>query len=158
MIDIRVLRQDPQRVRDNMTVNRHIYRQIEPGVFAYIRGYMAASKQVSYLALEHFDGNKMTASLDIPVFPVFIGCRQYDSAMYQARPLYALYSKARALKVTLTRDYQEDREHLELEDVQNEHGDQMPLDTVELVPQSLVEDGKYWLDKGEFRLSIHSNR
>ena len=64
MIDIRVLRQDPQRVRDNMTVNRHIYRQIEPGVFAYIRGYMAASKQVSYLALEHFDGNKMTASLE----------------------------------------------------------------------------------------------
>lgn len=121
----------------------------------YIGEYDASYQRVKTAVLTPA---KMTASLDIPVFPVFIGCRQYDSAMYQARPLYALYSKARALKVTLTRDYQEDREHLELEDVQNEHGDQMPLDTVELVPQSLVEDGKYWLDKGEFRLSIHSNR
>ncbi len=62
-----------KRVRDNMTVNRHIYRQIEPGVFAYIRGYMAANKQASYLALEHFDGNKITASLeaaDVKIDPV----------------------------------------------------------------------------------------
>ena len=33
-----------KRVREHATVNRHIYRQIEPGVFAYIRGYSADLK------------------------------------------------------------------------------------------------------------------
>lgn len=99
--------------------------------------------------------SKMLVTFDVPVFPVFIGCKQFDSPSYQARPLYVLYSNERSLKITLSRDYQVDKELLSIDDVQNEQGDQMPLDTVELVQQSLVEDGRYWLDKGTFALTIN---
>ena len=44
--------------------NRHIYRQIEPGTFAYIRGYNDASQQASFLALEHYYSGTMTRSLE----------------------------------------------------------------------------------------------
>ncbi len=98
---------------------------------------------------------KMMATLDIPVFPIFLGCKQFDSPIYQARPLYALYSNHRSLKVSLSRDYREDRETITIEDIQNEQGDQMPIDSVELVQQSLVDEGKYWLDKGAFTLTIN---
>ena len=38
--------------KQNAKFNRHIYRQIEPGTFAYIRGYNDGSQQASFLALE----------------------------------------------------------------------------------------------------------
>ena len=44
--------------------SRHIYRQIEPGTFAYIRGYNDASQQASFLALEHYYSGTMTRSLE----------------------------------------------------------------------------------------------
>lgn len=118
----------------------------------YIGEYNEHNQQVKRSVLTP---STMLAALDIPVFPVFIGCKQFDSPLYQARPLYALYSNERSLKITISRDYQEDKEHLLIEDIQNEQGDQMPLDSVELVQQSLVEDGKYWLDKGAFALTIN---
>ena len=40
--------------KQNNKFNRHIYRQIEPGTFAYIRGYNDGSQQASFLALEHY--------------------------------------------------------------------------------------------------------
>ncbi len=78
-----------KRVRQYASVNRHIYRQVEPGTFAYIRGYSAAAQQVSFLALEHFEGNEMTSSLeasDIKIDPTTkrwranrYNLRQFDS-------------------------------------------------------------------------------
>lgn len=47
--------------KQNNKFNRHIYRQIEPGTFAYIRGYNDASQQASFLALEHYYSGTMTA-------------------------------------------------------------------------------------------------
>lgn len=98
---------------------------------------------------------KSMATIVVPAFPVFIGCKQFDSPLYQARPLYAIYSKENSLKLTISRDYLQDREILHLEDIQDENGEQLPLDRVELVQQSIVEDGKYWMDKGAFTLSIN---
>lgn len=98
---------------------------------------------------------KMLATIDVPTFPVFIGCKQFDSPLYQARPLYAIYSKERSLKVTLTRNYDENRECIMIEEVQNEMGEQLPVDVVELVQQSLVDDKRHWLDKGAFTLTIN---
>ena len=46
--------------KQNNKFNRHIYRQIEPGTFAYIRGYNDASQQASFLALEHYYSGTMT--------------------------------------------------------------------------------------------------
>lgn len=50
--------------RQNTQYDRHIYRQIEPGTFAYIRGYQNGSKQASFLALEHYEEGTMTLSLE----------------------------------------------------------------------------------------------
>ncbi|MEG0807393.1 MAG: LptF/LptG family permease [Alistipes sp.] len=44
--------------------DRHIYRQIEQGTFAYIRGFNEDSKQAPFFALEHYDGGTMSCSLE----------------------------------------------------------------------------------------------
>lgn len=97
-----------------------------------------------------------TATIDLNVFPAFIGCRQLNSVGYQARPLYALYNNSNtpSLRVTLSRFYSSDRELLMLDEVTDDQGNDIPRSKVEFVPQSLVDDGKYWLDKGEFELSL----
>ena len=50
--------------RQNYQFEKHIYRQIEPGTFAYIRNYTKTNSQASFFALEHYDGGTMTASLE----------------------------------------------------------------------------------------------
>ena len=50
--------------KQNNKFNRHIYRQIEPGTFAYIRGYNDASQQASFLALEEYYSGTITRSLE----------------------------------------------------------------------------------------------
>lgn len=99
--------------------------------------------------------SKMTTTLEVPVFPIFLGCKQFDALGCQARPLYALYSNERSLRIILSRDYQDDRETLKIDEVMNEQGESLSMDTVELVQQSLVDDGKHWLDKGTFTLTIN---
>ena len=44
--------------------DKHIYRQVEPGVFAYVRGYTNRTGQATIFALESYDGSTMTASLE----------------------------------------------------------------------------------------------
>ena len=99
--------------------------------------------------------SQMTVTIDIPVFPICLGCKQWNTPYYQARPLYKLYSNERSLKVTLSRDYLSDREAVTIDEVMNEQGESLSLDTVQIVQQSLVEDGKHWLDKGSFTLTIN---
>ena len=41
-----------------------IYRQIEPGIFAYIRGYNDGARQASFFALERYYSGTMTHSLE----------------------------------------------------------------------------------------------
>ncbi len=50
--------------KQNAQYDRHIYRQIEPGTFAYIRGYNEASHGAMFFALDHYDGGSMTNSLE----------------------------------------------------------------------------------------------
>ena len=96
------------------------------------------------------------ATFDFPVFPAFIGCKLLDSAVYQARPLFAVYNKTgkAPLKISVSRNYHDDPEALVVENVQDATGEELPTDQVEIVQQSLVNDGRYWLDKGEFDLFI----
>ncbi len=44
--------------------DRHIYRQIEPGTFAYIRGYRDGDRRASFFALDHYEGSVLTRSLE----------------------------------------------------------------------------------------------
>ena len=50
--------------RQNVQFDRHIYRQIEPGTFAYVRGYQNSSKRASFFALEQYEDGSMTRSLE----------------------------------------------------------------------------------------------
>ncbi len=43
--------------------DRHIYRQIEPGVFIYLRGY-TNDRKAAYLSLERYENGELVASLD----------------------------------------------------------------------------------------------
>ena len=119
----------------------------------YMGNYNSRRQQVPTSFITPTNG---TATVDIAVFPAFIGCKQLNSSLYQARPLYAIYnhSSHQSLRVTLSRNYYESREDLIIEEAMDEEGNTLPKREVELVLQSIVDDGKYWLDKGEFELSV----
>jgi len=50
--------------RQRYQYDRHIYRQIEPGTFAYIRGFSKSASQASFVALEKYEGNFMRSTLE----------------------------------------------------------------------------------------------
>ncbi len=50
--------------RQNVQFDRHIYRQIEPGTFAYIRGYQHKAQRASFFALEEYADGTMVRSLE----------------------------------------------------------------------------------------------
>lgn len=118
----------------------------------YIGEYNSRRLQVATALLSPTSAN---AILNISVFPAFIGCRQLDSSIYQARPLYAIYNHgtASSLQIRLTRNFHDDKEELVIEEATDKEYRNRKKD-LELVAQSLVDDGKYWLDKGEFELTI----
>ncbi|MDE7380956.1 MAG: virulence factor SrfB, partial [Muribaculaceae bacterium] len=99
---------------------------------------------------------KSSVTLELHTFPTFIGCRQFDSEKYQARPVYGIFNHTskNMLRITLSRSYHEDRETLTLEEVTDEDRNPIARKNVELKRMSLADDGKYWLDKGEFNLSV----
>lgn len=119
----------------------------------YIGDYNSRRQQI---ATSYLTPGKSTATVQCVVFPSFIGCKQLDSPLYQARPLYAVYNNTgnHALRITLSRNYYESREDITVEEVMDEQGNTLPKSAVDLVLQSITDDGKYWLDKGEFGLSV----
>ena len=44
--------------------DRHIYRQVEPGTFAYIRGFSKTTSVATFFALEQYEGSRMVGSLE----------------------------------------------------------------------------------------------
>ena len=98
-----------------------------------------------------------TATLKgVSAFPCYIGCKQFDSPKYQARPLYAIYnnSKASQLNIMIQRNYFEDREVITLEDATDMQGDTVSNLDVEIRLQTLADNDCFWLDKGAFTLKI----
>lgn len=96
-----------------------------------------------------------SATLTLAVFPAFLGCRQLDSVIYQARPMYAIYNHGTAstLEVRISRSFHDNKEVLSIEEATDKEYRNRKED-LELIQQSLVDDGKHWLDKGEFELTI----
>lgn len=96
-----------------------------------------------------------SATLTLAVFPAFLGCRQLDSVIYQARPMYAIYNHGTAgtLEVRISRSFHDNKEVLSIEEATDKEFRNRKED-LELIQQSLVDDGKHWLDKGEFELTI----
>ena len=119
----------------------------------YIGEYNSRRLQVTNVVLSP---ESSTSTMDVQVFPAFLGCRLLNSDTYQARPLYAIYNKTSrsSLHITLSRDFYNDKECLMIEEVTDSEGNTLPKSSVELVQQSLVNGGMYWLDKGEFELTV----
>lgn len=42
----------------------HTFRQVEPGVFVYVRNYNSTSNKASFMTIEQFDGSTIIASLE----------------------------------------------------------------------------------------------
>lgn len=98
-----------------------------------------------------------TATLKgISAFPCYIGCKQFDSPKYQARPLYAIYnhSKTSQLNIMIQRNYFDDRETITLEDVTDMQGDTVSNLDIEVRLQTLADEDCFWMDKGAFTLKI----
>lgn len=95
----------------------------------------------------------------ISSFPFYIGCKQFNSPKYQARPFYALYNKSPypQLCVSFERDYSEDREKIRVESVTDMEGNDVSLGDVDLRLQTIAGDGTFWLDEGAFTLKIQEN-
>ena len=118
----------------------------------YIGEYNSRTRQVSNALLSP---TVMNATFSVSVFPTFLGCRQLDSSIYQARPLYAIYNNgpSATMEIRISRNFHENKEELVIEEATDKEYRNRTKD-LKLVPQSLVDDGKYWLDKGEFELTI----
>lgn len=64
---------------------RHIYRQVYPGTFAYIRGYNGKTEKAAYLALEKYEGSRMVASLEASDVTFEPETRHWTAARYLTR-------------------------------------------------------------------------
>jgi len=74
---------------------QHIFRQVTPGTFAYIRGFNGATQRATYLALETYEDGAMVASMEA-------GNARFDSVTTRwTAPEYIL------------RTFENDQEHFE---------------------------------------------
>lgn len=50
--------------KKNVKYDKHIYRQIEPGTFAYIRNFSGNTQKASFLTIERYEGTTLKESLE----------------------------------------------------------------------------------------------
>lgn len=104
-----------------------------------------------------------SATFDVHGFPLFIGCKQLVSQFYQARPIYSLslsdevdpHTVSLPLKVSIVRNFGQDKETLKIVSAVDSMGKPFAIKNLQFQVQSLASEGAYWLDKGEFVLSIN---
>ncbi len=53
-----------KKLKQSTMFDKNIYRQIDQGVFAYVRNYSGVTNQASFLAIEQYEGSTMAASLE----------------------------------------------------------------------------------------------
>lgn len=126
----------------------------------FIGLYNTVNQKVSETLLSP---DQNAASFEVHGFPLFLGCKQLQSQFYQARSLYSinltddvdLKTVALPLKVSVTRQYSKDKEELKIVAAIDAKGKPFALSKLQFQIQSLATEGSYWLDKGEFVLSIN---
>lgn len=104
-----------------------------------------------------------SATFDVHGFPLFIGCKQLVSQFYQARPIYSLslsdevdlHTVSLPLKMSIVRNFGQDKETLKIVSAVDSMGKPFAIKNLQFQVQSLASEGAYWLDKGEFVLSIN---
>ena len=69
----------------NITADQHIYRQISPGTFAYIRGYRTSDFKADYLVIERYEGNHIVGTLDAAGATLDPKTRRWTAPLYSTR-------------------------------------------------------------------------
>lgn len=126
----------------------------------YMGLYNSVNQKIAEVFLSPDDNS---ATFEVHGFPLYIGCKQLVSKFYQARPLYALqladgvdlHSVSLPLKITVMRNYSLDKEGLKIVSSVDSKGKPFTVSKLQFGVQSLASEGAYWLDKGEFVLSIN---
>lgn len=126
----------------------------------YMGLYNAVNQKIAETILSP---DQNTATFEVHGFPLFIGCKQLVSKFYQARPLFSinladgvdLHDVSLPLKVSVVRNYSQDKESLKIVSAVDSMGRPFPINKLHFGVQSLASEGAYWLDKGEFVLSIN---
>lgn len=135
----------------DMTIDfKRVVKNMKPTA-RYIGIYNNRNQQVDEVLLSPIQNSVMLRNR---AYPLFLGCKQFSTPNYSARPLYALYnnSGAQRVSVMLQRNYVENREKIEVVSVMDSDGNEIRTNSVELIQQSIANDGMHWLDKGEFEL------
>ncbi len=70
--------------KSNLTYDRHIYRQIEPGLFVYLRNFSATNK-ASFLSLESYEDGKMVGVLEAANVALDSVSGRWDALRYTTR-------------------------------------------------------------------------
>ncbi len=73
----------------NTTYDKHIYRQIEPGLFLYLRNYNALGKS-SFMALEQYEDGAMVASLEAGAANLNEETMRWEATRYTTRTFDSL--------------------------------------------------------------------
>ena len=76
--------------KKNYQFDRHIYRQIEPGVFTYIRSYSKENSQAAFFALERYKGGEMTESLEAAEARYNLETGRWTASRYTTRTFDSL--------------------------------------------------------------------
>ena len=121
----------------------------------YIGKYDEARRVVREVSLSP---EESSCVLDISKGETLLGCKQFSSLGYMARPLMAIVngSGRSPLKCRLLRVYSQGREAVSLEDVMDTMGNAVPKNEVRLRVQTLASEDGYWLDNGVFCLVVNS--
>lgn len=126
--------------------------------------YMGLYNSVNHKISEAFlTPDQNSATFEVHGFPLFLGCKQLVSQFYQARPIYSLtlsdevdpHTVSLPLKVSIVRNFGQDKETLKIVSAVDSMGKPFAIKNLQFQVQSLASEGAYWLDKGEFVLSIN---
>jgi lipopolysaccharide export system permease protein len=70
--------------------DRHIYRQIEPGLYTYIRGYSKHGESASFFALERYDSGKLVEVLEAAEVKLDTKTNRWSATRYTTRSFDSL--------------------------------------------------------------------
>ncbi|MBQ0081172.1 MAG: LptF/LptG family permease [Alistipes sp.] len=71
--------------REREQYDRNIYRQVEPGTFAYVRSFNRSSSNASFFALEKYESNALVSSLEASDVHYDLETKRWTSQRYITR-------------------------------------------------------------------------
>ena len=73
--------------QQSLVYPEHVYRQIEPNTYAYVRGYSPGIEHVPFFAIERFDSTELVETLDAANASFDVESRRWTA------PRYMIYSR-----------------------------------------------------------------